>query len=249
MPARTRCASRDVAVAGLHARQDLGEAQVRLAEVDLRLVIQFRRVRRAAGLVGDHRGVQRVDATETLAVEERPQGRQGSIGPTVALLRPGDQQRLQQLRQALPRQGLEPLFGRLPMAGAHLGLAQQQLRRLAVRQGAGELHCLGAPGDQARHEGLLLQIGVVRLSGERVEELRGRSLGIRLAHGEPARQVLAKHRRRRVPAGRRRRPGRRGIRCGTGRQQRDGEQKRSTDGADMLHLQTLRHVSARVMRI
>ena len=93
--------------------------------------------------------MQRIDAAEPLAVEERAQRGQRGIGAAVALLRPGDQQRLQQLRQALARQRAEALLRRLPMTGAHLRLAQQQLRRLAVRQLAGKLHRLGAAGDQS----------------------------------------------------------------------------------------------------
>ena len=139
----------EMALARLPARQDLRQAQVHAAELGLRLAIQLGRVRGAAGLVGDQRGVQRVDAAEPLAVDEGPQCRQRGIGAALALLRPGDQQRLQQLRQALARQRAEPLLGRLPMAGPHLGLAQQQLRRLAVRQLRGR----AAPPRSGRRSG------------------------------------------------------------------------------------------------
>ena len=93
-----------VTVAGLGTRQNLGEPQVGLAELDLCLMIELRCVRRAARLVDDHRRMQRVDATEPLALEIGMQRRQGGIGPPVALLRPCDQQWLKQLGQALARQ-------------------------------------------------------------------------------------------------------------------------------------------------
>ena len=168
-----RCASAEMAVARLGARQDLREAQVHAAKFGLRLAIQLRGFRRAAGLVGDQRGVQRIDPAELLAIDERTQRGQRRVGATVALLRPGDQQRLQELRQALARQHTEALLRRLPVAGAHLGLAQQKLRRLAVRQLAGKLHRLGAAGDQAGDERLLQQFRIIRLRGERAQELRG----------------------------------------------------------------------------
>ena len=54
-----------MAVPRLRARQDLRQAQVHAAELGLRLVIELRGVRRAAGLIGDQRGVQRIDASGT----------------------------------------------------------------------------------------------------------------------------------------------------------------------------------------
>ena len=175
------------------ARHDLREAQVQGAEFGPRLVIQLRGLGRSPGLVGDQRGMQRVDATEPLAIEERAQSGQRGIGAAVALLRPGDQQRLQKLGEALARQRAEALLRRLPMAGAHLDLAQQKLRRLAVGQRAGKLHRLGAAGDQAGDERLLQQFRIIRPRGERAQELGGRRLRVRLAHGEAAGQELAVH--------------------------------------------------------
>ena len=86
------------------------------------------------------------------------------------------------------------------MAGAHLDLTQQQLRRLAVRQLAGKLHRLGAAGDQAGDERLLLQFGIIRAGGQRAQELGGRRLRIRLAHGEAAGQEVAEDAGRRIAA-------------------------------------------------
>ncbi len=123
-----------VAAARLPARQHLREAQVQGAEFGPRLVIQLRGLGRSPGLVGDQGGMQRVDAAEPLPIEERTQSGQRGVGAAVALLRPGDQQRLQKLREALAWQRAEALLCCLPMSGTHLDLAEQKLRRLAVGQ-------------------------------------------------------------------------------------------------------------------
>ena len=173
-----------VATAGLLAGDDLSEPQVQAAEFRLCLVIQLGCIHRTLGLVGDQRGVQRVDATESRGLDERTQSGQRGVCAVVTLLCPGDQQRLQQLGEALARKRTEALFRRLPMAGAHLDLTQQQLRRLAVRQLAGELHRLGTAGDQAGDKRLLLQFWIIRAGGYRMQELGGRGLRIRLGHRE-----------------------------------------------------------------
>ena len=195
-----RCASPGWPLARLLAGDDLREPQVQAAEFGLRLVIQLGCIRRTPGLVGDQRGVQRVDATESWGVDERTQSGQRRVCAAVALLRPGDQQRLQQLGQALARQRTEALLRRLPMAGAHLDLTQQQLRGLAVRQLAGELHGLGTAGDQAGDECLLLQFWIIRAGGHRMQELGGRGLRIRLGHREAAGEEFTVDLGRRVAA-------------------------------------------------
>ena len=193
--------------------------------------------------------MQRIHAAEPLAIEERTQRGQRSVGAAVALLRPGDQQRLQELRQALPRQHLEALLRRLPVAGPHLRLAQQELRRLAVRQRAGKLQRLGAAGDQAGNERLLQYLGIAGPRRQRAQELRGSRLGIRLAHGKTAGQELAEYSGRRVVGATGGGPVRRRIGCRTGRQQSNGEKERTAPTADLLHPHKLLHVCVRVMRI
>ena len=54
--------------------------------------------------------------------------------------------------QALARQRAEPLLRRRPVAGAHLDVAQQKLRRLIVRQLTGKLHRF-RPAGSARRPG------------------------------------------------------------------------------------------------
>ncbi len=103
--------------------------------------------------------------------------------------------------EALARKGTEALLRRLPMAGADLDLTQQQLRCLAVRQLAGELHRLGTPSDQAGDECLLLQFWIIRAGGHRMQELCGRGLRIRLGHGKAAGEEFPIDRGWRVAAG------------------------------------------------
>ena len=103
--------------------------------------------------------------------------------------------------EALARQSTEALLGRLPVPSAHLDLTQQKLRGLAVRQLAGELHRLGAASNQGGDECLLLQFGVIRAGGHRVQELGSRGLRIRLGHGEAAGEELPVDLGRRVTAG------------------------------------------------
>src|SRR5262249_45111748 len=125
---------------------------------------------------------------------------------------------------------------------ADIGLAQQQLRGLAVRQGTRELRRLGPASDQRRDESLLLQVGIVRACCECVEKLRGSRLCIGLTHSEPAGEVLAEYAGQGVPAGgSARSPSGRWIGCRAGGQQRDGEKKRAADRADLLHSPSLRH--------
>ena len=135
------------------------------------------------------------------------------------------------------------------MTGAHLGLAKQQLRRLAVRQCVRQLYSLRAASDQRRDEGLLLQVAIIGAGRERVEKLRSRRLRVRLAHGKPACQILSEHPGQRIPTGHGRSAGRRRIGCRTGGQQRNRKKKWATDGADLLHLLRLRHARTQVMRI
>ncbi len=167
----------------------------------------------------------------------------------VTLLRPGNQKRLQQLRQALARQHVEPLLGSLPMAGTHLALPQQELRGLALGQFAGKLHRLGTARDQAGNERLLQQFPIVGLAGQRTEELGRRGRRIRLAHGEPPHQVAAEDTRRCLPGLRHRHPGGGRIGCRAGRQQGEGEKKRATSATDVLHPLSLLQLFVRVMRI
>ena len=182
-----------VAATRLPTRQNLRQTQVHATEFGLGGAIELCGIRIPPSLIGDQRGMEGIDAAEPLAVEVWVERGQCGIGVAAALLCPGDQQRLQQLRQALPRECVELLLRCLPMTGAGLHRTQQQLGGLTVWQPAGKRHGLAATGDQSGTECLLQQLGIVRLGGERTQKLAGRDLWIRLAHREPANHEIGEH--------------------------------------------------------
>jgi len=147
------------------------------------------------------------------------------------------------------RQRAELLFGRLPMPGPNLYLAQQQLRRLAVRQLAGKLYRLGTAGDEAGDEGLLQQVGIVGMRGEGSQHLGSRRLRIGLRHREAADQEIPEHADRRIAGGAAHEFAGGGIRCGNGGEEGQGEKERAPNASDMLHLHNLLHMTVKVIQI
>ena len=135
--------------------------------------------------------MQGVHGPEPLAFDIGSQGPQCRIGMATALLRPGHEERLQQLRHALARQRMKPLFGRIPVARPRLDIAKQQLGRLAVRKFLREPDGFGSAAHEASQKCLLGDFQIARIGGQRPQKLIGRVLGIRLADGEASGQVFA----------------------------------------------------------
>ena len=137
--ARMRCASagwpeRACQLASICASRKFGSAMSASAT----------RYSRAGGIgavadIGDQRGMQREDAAEARILDIGTQRGQRGIDPAIALLRPGLQQRLQQLRHALARQGMETLLGGAPASRLDVYVGEHKLRHLVVRQLPGQL--------------------------------------------------------------------------------------------------------------
>ena len=193
--------------------------------------------------------MQGIDAAEALPVEQRTQCRQRRVGASVALLRPGDQKRLQQLGQALARQRLELPLGGRPVAGADFHLTQQQLRGLAVGQLVGELHGLGTAGDQAGDERLLQQVLIIGTRGQGTQELRCGGLRVRVRDGETADQEFTEHAGCGAGGGGAGDPAGGRIRGSACRQEGDPEEECAGSAAELLHPHNLRQAAGEVMRI
>ena len=164
MPSSSRCAS-----AGWPERCSRPAARIAGARGKLRLVGDRHAgealdlPRPAAGDVGHHAGVERVQHAEAVALHRGTQGRQRLLGLAAAELRPGEQHRLHELHRPAAGEAAQPLLRPVPAPGLRLRAGQQQVGDRVVRQAAGEPQRFAPPVEQGGEESAVEQFRLVRV--------------------------------------------------------------------------------------
>ena len=189
---------------------------------------------RAVGDIGDHGAMQRVNAALAAGFRKGTERGQRRICLPTALLRPGQQQGLQQRRKPLARQGAEALFCPVIAPGLRILPGQEHGGEGFIRDHARKPRGIGTPIQQGGDEGALHDLRLTGIKPQSLDQTVGSVFRIGFIGSETPGQIGpegAGHFRRRTAE----RRAVHAIPSRTGGKQRGGKQPKAAGREERSH--------------